>query len=116
MTKDELFIEVKQAMGIMTNYQDKQIKPYFNTVIGVMKNAGISDETIESNDGSIGVIACGVTDLWSYGAGNTKLSSAFEFMVSQLALSEGHTEESISGTSVIPISKEEIDEIIKEDF
>jgi hypothetical protein len=52
-----------------------------------MKDAGVPESVINSNI-SAGVISRGVTDLWSYGTNDGKLSNYFYQRVSQLALSD----------------------------
>lgn len=85
MTIDELFNQSKEALGIYTNYQDKQLKPYFNDVIAYLKSAGVSENKILS-ESAVGVVARGLSDLWSYGAGTAKLSQYFYERAAQLAL------------------------------
>lgn len=73
--------DVKDALGIMGDYQDKTLAVYIDEVIDFLKSAGVPSGKITS-----GVVARGVSDLWNYGAGEGKLSSYFMQRASQLAL------------------------------
>ncbi len=73
--------DVKDALGIMGDYQDKTLAVYIDEVIDFLKGAGVPSGKITS-----GVVARGVSDLWNYGAGEGKLSSYFMQRASQLAL------------------------------
>lgn len=73
--------DVKDALGIMGDYQDKTLTVYIDEVIDFLKSAGVPSGKITS-----GVVARGVSDLWNYGAGEGKLSSYFMQRASQLAL------------------------------
>lgn len=73
--------DVKDALGIMSDYQDKTLAVYIDEVIDFLKGAGVPSGKITS-----GVVARGVSDLWNYGAGEGKLSSYFMQRASQLAL------------------------------
>ena len=79
--------KVKSALGITGNYQDTTLKIYIDEVKCYMKDAGVPESVIKS-DISAGVISRGVTDLWSYGTNDGKLSDYFYQRVSQLALSD----------------------------
>lgn len=76
LEKEELFARVKKAMGIMTSYQDEQLKPFFDDVIEFLKSGG-ADEKVILKDTSVGIIARGVSDLWNYGSGEATLSPYF---------------------------------------
>ena len=73
--------DVKDALVIMGDYQDKTLAVYIDEVIDFLKGAGVPSGKITS-----GVVARGVSDLWNYGAGEGKLSSYFMQRASQLAL------------------------------
>ena len=75
---------VKKALGITGEYHDDTLNIYIDEVKAYMVSAGVSEETVNSKV-SAGVIARGVTDLWSYGSGTGKLSDYFYQRVSQLA-------------------------------
>lgn len=83
----DILTKVKSALGITGNYQDTTLNIYIDEVKAYMKNAGVPESVINSNI-SAGVISRGVTDLWSYGTNDGKLSNYFYQRVSQLALSD----------------------------
>lgn len=87
LTEDQILTEVKNALGIKTNYQDETIKPFLKDVIFYLSNAGVSALVINSS-ASVGVIIRGVSDLWNYGSGGTTLSPYFKERVIQLATAE----------------------------
>lgn len=78
---------VKSALGITGDYQDATLKVYMDEVKAYMISAGVNEALVNS-DTSAGIISRGVTDLWSYGSGNGKLSEYFYQRVSQMALEE----------------------------
>lgn len=88
LEKEELFERVKKAMGIMTLYQDDQIKPFFDDTIEFLKSGG-ADENVIFKDTSVGIIARGVSDLWNYGSGGTELSPYFIKRAIQLCSEKG---------------------------
>lgn len=73
--------DVKQALGITSDYQDNTLNQYIAEVKAFLVDAGVAEANITS-----GIIARGVADLWNYGAGEGKLSSYFIMRASQLAL------------------------------
>lgn len=83
----DILTKVKSALGITGNYQDATLNIYIDEVKAYMQDAGVPESIINS-DISAGVISRGVTDLWSYGTNDGKLSNYFYQRVSQLALSE----------------------------
>ena len=83
----DVLSKVKSALGITGNYQDTTLKIYIDEVKYYMLDAGVPESVVNS-DASAGVISRGVTDLWSYGTNDGKLSDYFYQRVSQLALSE----------------------------
>jgi hypothetical protein len=83
----DILTKVKSALGITGNYQDTTLNIYIDEVKAYMKDAGVPESVINSNI-SAGVISRGVTDLWSYGTNDGKLSNYFYQRVSQLALSD----------------------------
>lgn len=83
----DILTKVKSALGITGNYQDATLNIYIDEVKAYMKDAGVPESVINS-DISAGVISRGVTDLWSYGTNDGKLSTYFYQRVSQLALSD----------------------------
>ena len=71
---------VKNALGIVGDYQDDTLTEYINEVVAFLKDAGVKEQNI-----TIGVVARGVSDLWNYGAGEGKLSSYFMQRATQLS-------------------------------
>lgn len=76
----EMLTSVKNALGIVGDYQDATLTEYINEVTAFLVDAGVSADYITS-----GLVARGVSDLWSYGAGNGKLSEYFMQRAAQLA-------------------------------
>lgn len=91
-TKETLFKQAKEAMGIFTIYQDKQLKPYFNDVIEYLIAAGVDEKKL-IRESTVGLIARGMSDLWNYGAGEARLSEYFYQRASQLVNHDEPTEE-----------------------
>lgn len=83
-TTIDILGDVKNALGITGNYQDKTITLYITEVKEYMKGAGVSSAIVDSSL-AIGVIARGVADLWNYGSGSAELSPYFIQRVCQLA-------------------------------
>lgn len=79
----ELLERVKTALGITGTYQDDTIQFYIDEVQFYLKDSGVSDEVLNSQQ-AFGVIARGVSDLWNYGSG--KLSEYFYQRADQLRL------------------------------
>ncbi len=80
MTEAELLPKVKNALGIQGDYQDDTISEYIAEVVSFLTEAGVSAGHITA-----GVVARGVSDLWSYGSGNGKLSDYFIQRAAQLS-------------------------------
>lgn len=72
--------EVKNALGIVGEYQDATLRIYFDETIAFLRDAGVSDANITA-----GIVARGVSDLWNYGAGDGKLSPYFIQRAAQLS-------------------------------
>lgn len=79
----ELLEQVKTALGITGTYQDDTIQFYIDEVQFYLKDSGVSDDVLNSQQ-AFGVIARGVSDLWNYGSG--KLSEYFYQRADQLRL------------------------------
>ena len=75
---------VKIALGITGTYQDATLNGYINEVKDYMISAGVP-KTVANSTVSAGVISRGVTDLWNYNGGASKLSDYFYQRVTQLA-------------------------------
>lgn len=72
---------VKNALGIQGTYQDNTLQEYISEVGDFLIDAGVTQGNI-----TVGILARGVTDLWSYGSGDGTLSSYFLQRATQLAL------------------------------
>lgn len=72
---------VKNALGIQGEYQDDTLQEYISEVGDFLIDAGVTQGNI-----TVGILARGVTDLWSYGSGDGTLSSYFLQRATQLAL------------------------------
>lgn len=72
--------DVKSALGIVGDYQDATLTVYFNETVDFLKDAGVPESQITA-----GLIARGVSDLWSYGTGDGKLSPYFMQRAAQLS-------------------------------
>lgn len=83
MSTAQMLTSVKNALGIQGEYQDETLTEYINEVIAFLTGAGIPAENIPP-----GIVARGVSDLWSYGAGNGKLSEYFMQRAAQLSYKE----------------------------
>lgn len=83
----DVLTKIKSALGITGNYQDATLNIYIDEVKYYMVDAGVPESVVNS-EASAGVISRGVTDLWSYGTNDGKLSDYFYQRVSQLALSD----------------------------
>jgi hypothetical protein len=80
MTTAEMLASVKHALGIEGTYQDNTLTEYINEVMEFLVDSGIPPEMITA-----GLVSRGVSDLWSYGANNGKLSDYFMQRAAQLA-------------------------------
>lgn len=76
----EMLTKVKNALGIQGEYQDDTLTEYITEVVAFLIDAGVSQSNITA-----GIVARGVTDLWSYGSGNGKLSEYFMQRAAQLS-------------------------------
>lgn len=80
MSDSEMLTSVKNALGIQGNYQDDTLTEYITEVVGFLTSAGVSNDLITA-----GIVARGVSDLWSYGSGDGKLSEYFLQRATQLS-------------------------------
>lgn len=71
---------IKNALGIVGDYQDDTLQIYFDEVVAFLKDAGVSEANMTA-----GVIARGVSDLWNYGMGDGRLSPYFIQRAAQLS-------------------------------
>lgn len=88
MTESELLKNVKSGLMITTDLFDDVLKIHIRDVKSYLKNAGVKDSVIESED-SVGVILRGVSDLWNNGSGDVKFSPYFIDRATQLSLIGG---------------------------
>ena len=93
MTETELLKDVKSGLLITTPLFDDVLKIHIRDVKSYLKNAGVKDSVIESED-AVGVILRGVSDLWNNGSGNVDFSPYFRDRATQLSLLGG--EENVS--------------------
>jgi len=84
MASAEMLTKVKSALGIEGTYQDSTISEYIDEVVAFLIYAGVKQSNITA-----GVVSRGVSDLWSYGAGNGKLSEYFMQRAAQLSYKGG---------------------------
>lgn len=76
---------VMTALGLEGNtFQRPTIELYVAEVNEYLKDAGVPEDII-GTETTVGIVARGVADLWSYGAGNGKLSIYFKERAIQLA-------------------------------
>ena len=80
MADATMLTKVKQALGIEGTYQDNTISQYVDEVMGFLKDAGVKEKYVTA-----GIVARGVSDLWSYGSGNGTLSEYFMQRAIQLS-------------------------------
>lgn len=80
MTAEELLTNVKNALGITGEYQDKTLSEYITEVVAFLTDAGVSADNITA-----GIVSRGVADLWNYGSGGGKLSEYFMQRAIQLS-------------------------------
>ena len=84
MASVEMLAKVKSALGIEGTYQDSTISEYIDEVVSFLTDAGVKQSDITA-----GVVSRGVSDLWSYGSGNGKLSEYFIQRAAQLSYKGG---------------------------
>lgn len=84
MASAEMLTKVKSALGIEGTYQDSTISEYIDEVVAFLIDAGVKQSNITA-----GVVARGVSDLWSYGSGNGQLSEYFMQRAAQLSYKGG---------------------------
>lgn len=81
MAETTMLERVKNALGVTGGYQDATIQEYIGEVTGFLIDAGVKPENITA-----GLVARGVSDLWTYGAGNGAFSEYFKMRAAQAAL------------------------------
>lgn len=80
MNSQTILTDVKNSLGIQGNFQDNTINEYIVEVVDYLLDAGVTHDNITH-----GLVARGVSDLWSYGSGEGKLSSYFIERATQLS-------------------------------
>lgn len=80
MNSQTILTDVKNSLGIQGNFQDNTINEYIVEVVDFLLDAGVTHDNITH-----GLVARGVSDLWSYGSGEGKLSSYFLERATQLS-------------------------------
>ena len=83
ISEAELLNSVKTAMNINGVHLDKTLTLYIEEVKAYLLSAGVDSKIIVSSL-AVGCIARGVSDLWNYGNGDTKLSEYFYQRAEQL--------------------------------
>ena len=78
---DTMLNDVKKGLGIQGDYQDDTLKVYISTVCDFLLKAGVPQNKITA-----GIVSRGVSDIWSYGSGDGKFSSAFMMLATQNAV------------------------------
>jgi len=103
MTDAELLAECKKGLNIQVESLafDGVLSQKLLAVKSYMKRAGVSDEMMV-DDLAVGVIVMGVADLWNVGGGEIKFSSAFNTLLSQLAI----------GSAKLAVSSNPVDDAV----
>lgn len=76
----QMLVAVKNALGIQGTYQDDTITEYIREVKAFAIDGGVPEDNVTA-----GLVSRGVSDLWSYGSGDGKLSEYFLQRVAQLS-------------------------------
>lgn len=79
---DAMLEDVKKSLGIAGDYQNETVNEYILEVKAYLADAGVRDGDITP-----GLVARGVSDLWTYGAG--ELSKYFMQRAAQLSYKGG---------------------------
>lgn len=88
ITEAELIAAIKIILNIHGEHFDMTLKYHANEIKAYLSNAGVREEVLGSTL-AVGCIARGVSDLWNYGNGDTKLSEYFYQRADQLRSLEG---------------------------
>lgn len=86
MASAAMLTSVKNALGVTGSSMDNMLTVYIDAVTRYMAGAGCSDADIAA---SAGIVARGVSDIWTNTAGDAKFSELFTQMTAQLALTGG---------------------------
>lgn len=84
MMKEELLSAVKDALGITGDSQNNTLELYIDEVKSYLVDGGVSKAFFETRE-CVGILARGVSDLWSYSGGDVKFSPYFYERAAQLA-------------------------------
>ena len=104
MAVDFVVDAVMTALGLEGNeFQRPTIEFYVDEVNEYLKDAGVPEDVIGTKP-TVGIVARGVADLWSYGAGNGKLSVYFKERAIQLATADEPTPTPTPGGELPPIT------------
>jgi hypothetical protein len=76
MADVELLFAIKNTLNISGDHFDATLMLYIDEVKAYLTSAGVRADVIGSTL-AVGCIARGVSDLWNYGNGDTKLSEYF---------------------------------------
>jgi hypothetical protein len=83
MTDAEILAAIKSILNISGEHFDDTLQWYIEEVKAYLISAGVRDNVLGSTL-AVGCIARGVSDLWNYGNGDTKLSAYFYERADQL--------------------------------
>lgn len=83
MNDAELLTAIKNTLNISGEHFDTTLKLHIDEVKAFLLSAGVLEDVIGSTL-AVGCIARGVSDLWNYGNGDTKLSEYFYQRADQL--------------------------------
>ena len=83
ITDADLLSAVKNSLNISGEHFDTTFQLLIDEVKGYLMSAGVPNAVLGSTL-AVGCIARGVSDLWNYGNGDTKLSEYFYQRAAQL--------------------------------
>ena len=83
ITDAKLLETVKLSLNITGDHFDMTLLPLIDEVKAYLTSAGVRADVLGSTL-AVGCISRGVSDLWNYGNGDTKLSEYFYQRASQL--------------------------------
>ena len=87
MTDAELLSAIKSILNISGEHFDISLNHYIGEAKAYLESAGVRADVLGSTL-AVGCIARGVSDLWNYGNGDTKLSEYFYQRAAQLCCVE----------------------------
>lgn len=92
MNDQELLEACKVGLNISSAELDPIIMQKIKAVKAFMKNAGVSEEKLQSEE-ILGALVMGVGDLWQLKSGETRFSPAFFTLLTQLTYDGGGEDE-----------------------